>query len=86
VDAFSARDVEAVLALVTPDFVFENVTAHERVDGIDVVRSHIASIHSRWPDLRFLVRRRRGFILMAASAWPPLEPEHLTPARLVRLA
>ena len=53
-DAFFARDVEAILALVTPDFVFENVTAGERVEGIDAVRSHIASIHSRWPDMRFV--------------------------------
>ena len=32
-DAFFARDVEAILALVTPEFVFENVTAGERVEG-----------------------------------------------------
>jgi len=32
-DAFFARDVEAILALVTPDFVFENVTAGERIEG-----------------------------------------------------
>ena len=25
-DAFFARDVDAIMALVTPDFVFENVT------------------------------------------------------------
>ncbi|HEV8156868.1 MAG TPA: nuclear transport factor 2 family protein [Gaiellales bacterium] len=55
-DAFFARDAEAVLALVTPDFVFENVTAGERVEGIDAVRSHIAAIYSRWPDMRFLER------------------------------
>jgi ketosteroid isomerase-like protein len=55
-DAFFARDVEAILALVTTDVVFENVTAGERVQGIDAVRSHIASIHSRWPDLRFVER------------------------------
>ena len=33
-DAFFACDVEAILALVTPDFVFENVTAGGRVEGI----------------------------------------------------
>ena len=55
-DAFFARDVGAILALVTPDFVFENMTAGERVEGIDAVGSHIASIHSRWPDMRFLER------------------------------
>jgi ketosteroid isomerase-like protein len=37
-DAFVARDTDAVMALVTPDFVFENVTAGERVeDGIDLI-------------------------------------------------
>jgi len=55
-DAFFARDVEAILALVTPDFVFENVTAGERVEGIDAVRTHIESIHSRWSDMRFVER------------------------------
>ena len=45
-DAFFARDVEAIIALVTPDFVFENVTGGERVQGVDAVRRHIAAIHS----------------------------------------
>jgi hypothetical protein len=57
-DAFSARDVEPIVALVTPDFVFESVTAGERVQGIDAVRSHIAAIHSRRPDMRFVERDR----------------------------
>ena len=55
-DAFFARDVEAILALVTADFVFENVTAGERIEGIDAVRIHIESIHSRWADMRFVER------------------------------
>ena len=55
-DAFFARDVEAILALVTPDFVFENMTAGERIEGIDAVRIHIESIHSRWADMRFVER------------------------------
>ena len=38
-DAFFARDAEAVLALVTPDFVFENVTGGQRVEGIDAART-----------------------------------------------
>ena len=45
--------MDAILALVTADFVFENMTAGERVEGIDTVRCHMASIHSRWPDMRF---------------------------------
>ncbi len=55
-DAFFARDIDAIIALVTPDFVFENVTGGERVQGIDAVRRHIAAIHARWPDMRFVER------------------------------
>ena len=58
-DAFFARDVEALMALVTPDFVFENVTGGERVEGIDAVRLHVAAIHARWPDMRFEERDGR---------------------------
>jgi SnoaL-like domain len=41
-DAFFARDVDALMALVTPDFVFENVTGGERIEGIEAARSHVA--------------------------------------------
>jgi ketosteroid isomerase-like protein len=52
-DAFFARDVDAIIALVTPDFVFENVTAGERIEGADAARRHISAIHARWTDLTF---------------------------------
>jgi ketosteroid isomerase-like protein len=52
-DAFFARDIDGIMALVTPDFVFENVTAGERVEGAEAARVHIAAIHARWPDMRF---------------------------------
>jgi steroid delta-isomerase-like uncharacterized protein len=52
-DAFFARDVDAIMALVTADFVFENVTGGERIEGVEAARRHIAAIHARWPDLRF---------------------------------
>jgi len=52
-DAFFARDVDAIMALVTPDFVFENVTGGERIEGAEAARAHIAAIHARWPDMRF---------------------------------
>jgi ketosteroid isomerase-like protein len=52
-DAFFARDVDAIMAIVTPDFVFENVTGAERIEGADAARSHIAAIFARWPDLAF---------------------------------
>jgi ketosteroid isomerase-like protein len=56
-DAFFARDVDAIMSLGTPDFVFENVTAGERIIGAEAARRHIAAIHARWPDLRFDERR-----------------------------
>ena len=52
-DAFFARDVDAIMALVTSDFVFENVTGGERIEGAEAARAHIAAIHARWPDMRF---------------------------------
>jgi len=41
------------MALVTPDFVFENVAGGERIEGADAARRHIAALHARWPDLTF---------------------------------
>jgi steroid delta-isomerase-like uncharacterized protein len=52
-DAFFARDVDAVMGLVTPEFVFENVTGGERIEGAEAARTHIAAIFARWPDMRF---------------------------------
>ena len=66
-DAFFARDVDAIIALVTPDFVFENVTGGERVEGAEAVRGHIVAIHARWPDLRF-EERDEGILAGAGHA------------------
>jgi ketosteroid isomerase-like protein len=52
-DAFFARDIDAIMALVTPDFVFENVTGGERIEGAEAARAHIGAIFARWPDMRF---------------------------------
>jgi ketosteroid isomerase-like protein len=52
-DAFFARNVAAIMELVTPDFVFENVTGGERIEGSDAAGRHIAALHARWPDLTF---------------------------------
>ena len=52
-DAFFARDIEAIMALVTPDFVFENVTGGERIEGAEAARAHIGAIFARWPDMGF---------------------------------
>lgn len=55
-DAWNAQDVDAICALHTPDMVFENHTAAERVEGDDV-RAHIARIFENTPSLRFTGRR-----------------------------
>ena len=52
-DAFFARDIDAIVALVTPDFVFHNVTGGERIEGVEAARAHLSAIFERWPDMRF---------------------------------
>ncbi|HEY2788797.1 MAG TPA: nuclear transport factor 2 family protein [Gaiellales bacterium] len=47
------HDVDAIMAVVTADIVFDNLTAGERVEGAEAFRAHVAGIHERWPDLRF---------------------------------
>ena len=64
-DAFFARDVDAIIALVTPDFTFENVTGGERIEGAEAARRHIAALHARWPDLTF--EEPRGGIIAGAD-------------------
>ncbi len=57
VDAYRAgwfgHDVDAIMAVVSDDVVFDNVTAGERVEGAAAFREHVSSIHERWPDLSF---------------------------------
>jgi taurine dehydrogenase small subunit len=48
-----AHDVDAIMATVSADIVFDNLTAGERVEGAEAFRAHVAGIHERWPDLRF---------------------------------
>jgi ketosteroid isomerase-like protein len=47
------HDVDAIMATVSDDVVFHNVTAGERVEGAAAFRNHVADIHQRWPDLSF---------------------------------
>jgi len=47
------RDVDAIMATVSDDVVFHNLTAGERVEGATAFRTHVADIHERWPDLSF---------------------------------
>ncbi len=47
------HDLDAIMAVVSDDIVFHNVTARERVEGAAAFRAHVAAIHNRWPDLAF---------------------------------
>jgi ketosteroid isomerase-like protein len=47
------HDVDAIMATVSDDVVFHNVTAGERVEGAVAFRAHVAGIHERWPNLSF---------------------------------
>ena len=48
-DAWSARDVEAIMAAVAPDVVLDRVTAGERLEGADALRTHLEEVFARWP-------------------------------------
>jgi uncharacterized protein (TIGR02246 family) len=56
-DAWVGHDLDGLLRLVTPDIVFHNYTAGERVEGAERFREHVAQIQARWPDTRFTERR-----------------------------
>jgi len=47
------HDLEAIMATISDDVVFHNVTAGEHVVGAEAFRAHVALIHENWPDLRF---------------------------------
>jgi len=51
--AWFGHDVDAIMAIVSDDVVFHNVTANEYVEGASAFRAHVAGIHERWPDLSF---------------------------------
>jgi ketosteroid isomerase-like protein len=47
------HELETIMAVVSDDVVFHNVTTGERVEGAAAFRAHVAAIHNRWPDLAF---------------------------------
>jgi uncharacterized protein (TIGR02246 family) len=51
--AWQTRDVEAIIALHTPDSVFTSVATGREAIGRDAVRKAITEIFAVWPDLRF---------------------------------
>ncbi len=55
-DAWNRQDVDAIVSMHAPDFVFHNWTANERVEGDDV-RPHLERIFRNTPSLRFTGRR-----------------------------
>ena len=67
-DAWNRQDVDAIVALHAPDFVFHNWTANERVEGDDV-RAHIARIFANTPSLRFTGRRLYARDGLVVSEW-----------------
>jgi ketosteroid isomerase-like protein len=67
-DAWNRQDVDAIVAMHAPDFVFHNWTAGDRVEA-EAAREHIASIFRNTPTLRFTSRRlyvRDGLVV---SEW-----------------
>jgi uncharacterized protein (TIGR02246 family) len=56
-DAWVGHDLDGLLSLVTPDVVFHNYTAGERVEGAERFCEHVGQIQARWPDTQLSERR-----------------------------
>jgi ketosteroid isomerase-like protein len=67
-DAWNRQDVEAIVSMHAPDFVFHNWTAGERLEG-DAARQHIARIFENTPSLRFTGRRLYARDGLVVSEW-----------------
>src|SRR5262245_59171879 len=52
-EAWQTHDVDAIVALHTPDSVFTSVATGREAVGRDAVRNAITEIFAVWPDLRF---------------------------------
>jgi steroid delta-isomerase-like uncharacterized protein len=69
-DAWNRQDVDAIMSMHTPDMVFHNHTAGERVEG-EAVRDHIAGIFANWPGMTFSGRSlyvRDGLVVQEWTA------------------
>jgi steroid delta-isomerase-like uncharacterized protein len=69
-EAWNRQDVDAIVAMHTPDLVFHNHTAGERVEG-EAVRDHIAGIFRNWPGMTFSSRSlyvRDGLVVQEWTA------------------
>jgi ketosteroid isomerase-like protein len=63
-EAFSARDLEAVLALISGDFEFRpavtsELTERQSYDGHDGMRDYFADVARVWTELRLIPQRFR---------------------------
>jgi steroid delta-isomerase-like uncharacterized protein len=67
-DAWNRHDVDTIVSMHAPDFVFHNWTAGERVEG-DAVREHLARIFANTPGLRFTGRRLYARDGLVVSEW-----------------
>jgi ketosteroid isomerase-like protein len=67
-DAWNRQDVDAIVAMHAPDFVFHNWTTGERVEA-DAARDHIAAIFRNAPSLRFTGRRLYARDGLVVSEW-----------------
>ena len=67
-EAWNRQDVDTIVALHAPDFVFHNWTANGRVEG-DAVREHVARIFRNTPSLRFTTRRLYAREGLVVSEW-----------------
>jgi steroid delta-isomerase-like uncharacterized protein len=67
-EAWNRHDVDTILTMHAPDFVFHNHTAGERVEG-DEVRDHIARIFRNTPSLRFTGRRLYARDGLVVNEW-----------------
>ncbi len=62
--AWLAHDVDAIVALVSDDVVFHNLTTGERVEGAEAFRAYVVATHDRWPDFTF---EEHAFYLAAGT-------------------
>ena len=78
-DAWNRHDVDTIVSMHAPDFVFHNWTADERVEGDDV-REHIARIFRNIPSLQFTSRRiyaRDGLVVSEWTAYAERDGEQI---------
>jgi ketosteroid isomerase-like protein len=67
-EAWNRHDVDSIISMHAPDFVFHNHTAGERADA-DAAREHISQIFRNTPSLRFTGRRLYACDGLVVSEW-----------------